>query len=140
MHILTKQLTAHVSSGVRERDYFEPYVTGVSQRERNLLEKNGRYIEQNLVYGRSIEKLGTLLFCLDYVQKGGLSAGGVWSDVRKQFSGKTMSALYADLRQVNDFRNTRVAHIKKKLDSADEAWKALIEWLRCINKMAAIAS
>jgi hypothetical protein len=53
---------------------------------------------------------------------------------------KAMAALYAELRQVNDFRNTRVAHIEKKLDSADEAWKALIEWLRCINKMVAIAS
>lgn len=125
---------------MREHDYFEPYITGVPPRERGLLEKNQRYLQQNLVYGRSIQKLGTLLFCLDYAQKGGPSAGGVWGDVRKQFSGKAMGSLYVELRQVNDFRNTRVAHIEKNLDNAEEAWKALIEWLRCINKMVAIAN
>ena len=51
-----------------------------------------------------------------------------------------MGSLYAELRQVNDFRNTRVAHIEMKLDNMDEAWKALIEWQRCINKMVTIAS
>ncbi len=140
LHILTKQLNPSITSRMREHDYFEPYITGVPPRERGLLEKNQRYLQQNLVYGRSIQKLGTLLFCLDYAQKGGAAAPGVWRDVQKQFSGKAMGALYAELRQVNDFRNTRVAHIEKKLDSADEAWKALIEWLRCINKMVAIAS
>ncbi|MBP1466600.1 hypothetical protein EYB53_012865 [Candidatus Chloroploca sp. M-50] len=51
-----------------------------------------------------------------------------------------MAALYAELRQVNDFRNTRVAHIETKLDNAEEAWKAMIVWLRCIDKMVTMAS
>jgi type III restriction enzyme len=140
LHILVKQLKPSVSSHIRETDYFEPYITGISHRERNLLEKNARYLQQNLVYGRSIQKLGTLLFCVDYAQKGGSGAPGIWRDVQKQFAGRGMAALYADLHQVNDFRNTRVAHIETKLDSAEEAWKAIVVWLRCIDKMVTMAS
>jgi type III restriction enzyme len=135
LHILAKQLNSSVSAPMRESDYFEPYITGVSSRERNLLEKNARYLQQNLVYGRSIQKLGTLLFCLDYAQRRGPSAPGIWRDVQRQFGGRGMAALYADLREVNDFRNTRVAHIEQKLDDADEAWQAMIIWLRCIDTM-----
>ncbi|MGH7961280.1 MAG: hypothetical protein ACRERD_05575, partial [Candidatus Binatia bacterium] len=134
-------LTPHIPSRMQVcTEYFSPDITSVSPRERSLLEKNQRYLEQNLVYGRSIQKLGTLLFCLDHAQKGGANAPGVWRDVQKQFSGKAMAALYTDLRQVNDFRNTRIAHVETKLDDADEAWQAMIIWLRCIAKMAALAS
>jgi type III restriction enzyme len=140
LQILAKQLQPSVSSHIRENDYFEPYMAGVSYRDRNLLEKNARYLQQNLVYGRSIQKLGTLLFCLDYAQKGGQSAPGIWRDVHRQFGGRGMAALYADLRQVNDFRNTRVAHIETKLDNADEAWKAMIIWLRCVDRMVTMSS
>lgn len=140
LQIMVKQLQPSVSTHLRENDYFEPCITGVSSSERNRLEKNARYLRDNLVYGRSIQKLGTLLFCLDYAQKGGPSAPGIWRDVQKQFSGRGMAAVYSELRQVNDFRNTRVAHIEKKLDDAEEAWKAMIVWLRCIDKMVALVT
>jgi len=139
LHILVKQLKPGVTAHISEHNYFEPYMTGMSQRDRNMLEKNARYLQQNLVYGRSIQKLGTLLFCLDYAQRGGCGAPGIWRDVQKQFAGRSMGALYTDLRQVNDFRNTRVAHVEAKLDNAEEAWKAIIVWLRCIDAMVGMA-
>jgi type III restriction enzyme len=49
-----------------------------------------------------------------------------------------MVNLYTDLKEVNTFRNTRVAHVETKLDDPDEAWKAMRAWLRCLGKMAEI--
>jgi type III restriction enzyme len=49
-----------------------------------------------------------------------------------------MAKLNIDLDKVNTFRNTRVAHVETRLDNADEAWKALIVWLRCLAKMNSV--
>lgn len=139
-HILTKQLEGGIPTRMADRiAYFNPSLGRASNRERSLLERNQRYLEQNLAYGRSIQKLGTLLFCLSYAYEGGYGAGGVWRDVERQFAGAKMAALYEDLRQVNDFRNTRVAHVEAKLDDNDQAWRAMRLWIRCLNKMVEVA-
>jgi type III restriction enzyme len=123
----------------QSRDYFSPYIDNLHQRDKVLLNKNQRYLKDNLVFGRSIQKLGTLLFCLDYAQTWALDVGGVWRDAKQVFSGKDMGDLYGDLKEVNAFRNTRVAHVETKLDDADEAWGAMVAWFRCLNQMHSMA-
>ena len=54
----------------------------------------------------------------------------------RRLTGREMAALFKDLRTVNDFRNTRVAHIEAKLDDVDQAWQAMHIWLRCVKRMA----
>jgi type III restriction enzyme len=119
----------------QSRDYFAPYLDNFAPRERVIMEKNQRYLRDNLVFGRSIQKLGTLLFCLDYAQSGGKGAGGVWRDTEQVFSGLEMQSLFTELKKVNAFRNTRVAHVETKLDNAEEAWEAMASWFRCLNRM-----
>lgn len=139
IRILAQELALSIPRNPNDQQrYFNPDLGWV--RNRNTLEKNQLYLEQNLVYGRSIQKLGTLLFCLDYAQKGSQQFSGVWRDVEREFGGREMAALYKDLRTVNDFRNTRVAHIETKLDDANEAWTAMHTWLRCIKRMADIVA
>ncbi len=104
-----------------------------------MLEKNQRYLRDNLVFGRSIQKLGTLLFCLDYVQTGRKGVGGIWSDAQEVFSGRKIEILRADLKEVNVFRNTRVAHVENKLDNPEEAWRAMATWFRCLGRMSEMA-
>jgi len=123
----------------QSRDYFSPYIDNLHQRDKVLLNKNQRYLKDNLVFGRSIQKLGALLFCLDYAQTWALDVGGVWRDAKQVFSGKDMGDLYADLKEVIAFRNTRVAHVETKLDDADEAWGAMVDWFRCLNRMSGMA-
>lgn len=136
IRILEKHLRAGIPAGHSDRqDYFNPYFGNLSVKQKALLEKNQRYLEHNLVFGRPIQKLGTLLFCLQYAQEGGVSAAGVWRDVAKAFCGKPMADLYSDLDKVNAFRNTRVAHVEAKLDNVEEAWKAMRAWFRCLNMM-----
>jgi len=139
IRILEQRLAPRIPSDVAQRrDYFSPYLGDLRQRERVFLERNGRYLEQNLVFGRSIQKLGTLLFCLDYGINRPCEAAGVWRDVAELFSASEMTDLYPDLSAVNEFRNTRVAHIEQPLQSAEDARQAMRCWLRCLSKMRMI--
>ena len=103
------------------------------------MEKNGR-LKDNLVEGRSIQRLGTLLFCLNYAADGGWGASGVWRDVEKVFGDKEMGQLYADLEKINNFRNHHVAHVETRLTDKDVAWAAMALWTRCLSRMARAAA
>jgi type III restriction enzyme len=141
LRILDKQLRPMIPADVQERDYyFSPELEALEQRERALLEKHGRYLKDNLVFGRSIMRLGTLLFCLSYAKEDGWGASGVWKGVQKAFAGAEMAQLHSDLEEVNNFRNTRVAHVETRLSNADEAWEAMRLWLRCLKQMVDVAS
>jgi type III restriction enzyme len=132
--ILEKKLKTRIPSNKDKRyEYFNPNLNNLSDKERALLEKNQKYLEHNLVFGRSIQKLGTLLFCLDYANDDGWNVPGIWYDVKEVFS--DMDELYFDLKEVNDLRNTRIAHVEAKLDDVDMAWQAMDTWLRCLYRM-----
>ncbi len=134
--ILEKRLKPFIPEHQQRRiAYFKPYLDNLASRQKNLLEKNQHYLEQNLIFGRSIQKLGTLLFCLNYANEGGWNAPGVWQDVVQAFSGSEMSELYRDLSEVNTFRNTHVAHVESKIDDPDAAWEAMVVWVRCLDRM-----
>jgi type III restriction enzyme len=137
MRILEQRLAPHIPSHAAARaDYFLPYLGTVSNRERVQLERNGRYLQDNLVHGRSIQRLGTFLFCLNYGVDGGWGAPGVWRDVEQVFGGPQMAKLYAELQKVNNFRNNHVAHVETRLTDQEQAWEALKCWFRCLNLMA----
>lgn len=136
IRLLVKGLQSRIPTNIAWRDaYFMPDLSGVFQKKRNVLEKYGRYLRDNLVFARPIMKLGTLLFCLEYAQKGGFGANGVWMDVEKAYSGTKMGELYSLLTQVNEFRNTRVAHVEVKLSDANEAWENMGKWVKCLSMM-----
>ena len=137
LRIFQKGLAPRIPAEARKREeYFSPYLDRVAARQRVHLDRYQRYLKDNLVYGRSIQKLATLLFCLSYAREGGHGVGGVWRDVAEVFADGEMQALYDDLDKVNSFRNTRVAHVETPLVQADEAWSAMCTWLRCLSKMA----
>ena len=139
LHILEKGLRPGIPDNQREQyAYFSPCLDGQPQRQTVPLERHQRYLRDNLVFGRSMQP-GTLLFCLDYAQQGDWGAVGIWQDVEEVFSRQEVARLYPDLNRVNSFRNTRVAHVEAPLDDADEAWKAMGDWLRCLCLMHGIA-
>lgn len=138
--ILDKFIRPKVPTVAEKREvYFTPYLGNIRPKEKFLLEKNGRYLRDNLVHGRSIMKLGTLLFCLDYARGGGWGAPGVWKDIELAFSGRGVEELFSLLEKVNDFRNKHVAHVEEPLKNADEAWPAMMLWLKCLSKMVALS-
>jgi type III restriction enzyme len=86
-----------------------------------------------------VQILGTLLFCLDYAQQGGLGVAGVWKAVANVFADAGMKDLYDDLKKVNEIRNRHVAHSEAPLDDPDKATEAMGDWVRCINRMVKMA-
>jgi len=139
LRILERYLSPRIPGDQRKRDaYFSPYVDSLRQSEKSLLEKNGRYLRDNLLFGRSIMRLGTFLFCLHYAAGGGWGASGVWKDVEEVFGGPAFVELYPELEAINKFRNTRVAHVEVTLADPMEAWAAMTSWLRCLNRMATL--
>jgi len=119
--------------------FFNPSLAHVPDRERVLLERNQRYLRDNLVFGRSIQRLGTLLFCLEYAQQDGMKVEGVWRVVKQVFPSPEFDMLYKMLETVNDFRNTRVAHVETPLNNEQEAWAAMRTWLACLSQMAVLS-
>jgi type III restriction enzyme len=99
------------------------------------MEKNQRFLQKILVYGQSIQLLGTLLFCLDYAQQGGWQINGIWAAVEEQFAGKQFESLHQCLDTVNQFRNQHVAHVEQPITNEREAWRAMRTWLSCVNRM-----
>jgi type III restriction enzyme len=139
LRILEQYLTPHIPKDPRKRDaYFNPNLDFLKQNEKMLLEKNGRYLKENLLFGRSIMRLGTLLFCLRYAKDGGWGASGVWKDVEKVFRTSEFAELFLELEDVNNFRNTRVAHVETPLTDSAEAWAAMTSWLHCLNRMVTL--
>lgn len=141
LRILEKYIKPHLPVRSNDRhDFYNPDIRSMSSREKSLLEKNQRYLRNNLEYGRSMQRLGTLLFCLDYAQQGGWGAGGVWKVVESVFSTSQFTSLYTYLNEVNDFRNTRVAHVEQPLTDEAEAWSQLRSWLVCLNKLVDVVA
>lgn len=139
LRILERWLKPHMPKDPAHSErYFVPSLDSLTQKQKGLLEKNGRYLHNNLVLGRSIMRLGTLLFCLSYAQDSGWGADGVWQDVRDVFKDPLFKPLYSELEQVNQFRNTRVAHVEAPLKDQSEAWAAMTMWLRCLNQMVTL--
>lgn len=139
LRILERYLKPCIPVDISKHDgYFMPYLNSLNQRERALLEKNGRYLKDNLLFGRPIMKLGTLLFCLQYASQGGWGASGIWKDVEEIFRADAFQELYPELEKVNNFRNTHVAHVDEPLTDAEKAWEAMIQWIRCLYQMVNI--
>lgn len=139
LRILDRRISPCIPGEASKRDvYFSPYLEALPHRQRILLEKHGRYLKDNLIFGRPIMKLGTLLFCLRYAKEGNGEVSGVWTDVLEVFSIPEIAGLYYDLEKVNTFRNKHVAHVETRLNDAAEAWEAMKVWLHTLNKMTEI--
>lgn len=115
--------------------FFNPDLEHLTPREKHLLEKHQRYLRDNLVFGRPIQRLGTLLFCLDYARQRGEHVSGIWKAVREQFAADDFDKLYEVLKPVNEFRNTRVAHVEAPLTDEEESWQAMRMWLVAMSTM-----
>lgn len=139
LRLLEKEIKPTVPA--RKEDsiaFFNPPLEHVPDRERVVLERNQRYLRDNLVFGRSIQRLGTLLFCLEYARTSKSNVGGVWQVVREKFA--PFRELYARLKSVNEFRNTRVAHVETPLTNEKEAWEAMRTWLACLYEMVTLSA
>ncbi len=114
---------------------FEPDLSQVPPDKRGLYERIQSYLMDNLIYGRSIQRLGTLRACLHHAICKPYPAGGIWKAVEEAFSGERFHQLYNLLDSVVEFRNKRVAHPEQPVTHPDEARAMLKTWLACLQQM-----
>lgn len=127
------------SEPAASRDFFNPYLEGLPEKERLLLGRYQKYLRDYFVFGRPIFKVGLLLFCLDFARGQGPTPGGIWSWVRQALSGPQFTNLFLLLKPVVEFRNTRVAHVENPLTDASEAWEALVLWCQALVRLIDLA-
>jgi len=139
LKILEKNLKPCIPSdhGARQ-DYFEPYIADLPYGFINQVEKNQRFLKNNLIFGRRMQLMGLLLFCLDYALNKSENIPGIWRDISRQFSSSSYRELYGLLSEVNEFRNTRIAHVEEPLSDPSLAWNQMLSWIKCINLLAKI--
>ncbi|MGQ9807196.1 MAG: DEAD/DEAH box helicase [Armatimonadota bacterium] len=131
--ILERNLMPHVPPDREARQaFFDPDLSALDVRQRPFFERYQRFLRSNLVDGRPIQRLGTLIFCLRYALEDEERIPGIWKTVREQFSCPDFNRLYELLRKVNEFRNKHVAHVETPLTDEQEARAEMRAWLTCL--------
>jgi type III restriction enzyme len=127
--MLVRRLAPHVPANMPPRlAYFDPDLSEFQPSARARLEKTQLHLRANLVEGRSMQLLGTLLFCLDYAQNWSEDAGGVWEDVRDEFARPEFGLLYEVVARINKLRNEKIAH-EGDLPDREEAKAEMTHWI-----------
>ncbi len=116
------------ATSIDQQDFFDPYYSGVSERDKNWLRQNGDNLRKTLVYKNGVMPLGLLAFCLAYPQNKAQS-GGVFACVRKRFAPLNGTQLAARLNEIKDFRNMYITHQERELTNAAKAKAELMRWI-----------
>lgn len=128
--VLQRALAPRVPMARAEAEYyFLPDLSDLSPAQENIFAKNGRYLKKNLVYGQNNNRVGVLLFCLDYAGKNRPDLGGIWWDVRETLGDEEFDALYPTLDAMYRFRNRYVAHGDDPLQDGEIADAAMKQWI-----------
>lgn len=139
--ILVRYLGPRVpQSSADQHCYFDPYVQGLPSALTAVLQKNQRNLQRIVVHRANCNRIGTLLFCLEFAARDALRIAGVWADVCRVFSDARFAGLYEQLGAVNTFRGRHVAHVDEPLTDPEVAEKTMREWIVCIGRLWDIAT
>ncbi|HZQ07282.1 MAG TPA: DEAD/DEAH box helicase family protein [Anaerolineae bacterium] len=117
-----------------QQDFFDPYYSGVSERDKQWLRQTADNLKKTLVYKNGVMPLGLLAFCLAYPQNKA-QVGGVFACIRKRFAPLNGGPLAARLDQIKDFRNKYIAHQERELTDAVKARQELKLWIQGLQQI-----
>lgn len=122
------------ASQIDQQDFFDPYYSSVSERDKNWLRQNADNLKKTLVYKNGVMPLGLLAFCLAYPQHPS-QLKGVFASVRKRFAPLKGTQLAARLNEIKEFRNTYIAHQERELTDAGKARKEMKRWIEGLQQI-----
>jgi type III restriction enzyme len=108
----------------------------VPHRELRHFQNMAASLKKALVYGSVHSAIGLTRSCLDHAVQGAPALGGVFASVRKAFAVPDAAGHLKRISEVNDFRNTYVAHHEKPLTDRTavetnlRGWAAVLASLR----------
>ncbi|MFH0983397.1 MAG: DEAD/DEAH box helicase family protein [Planctomycetota bacterium] len=121
------------TSPADQRTWFEPYLGNADRRQQGFYQHTAQNLRKMLLYGNGTSPLGLLRSCMDYALNDNTKIGGVFDAVRTAFKTKGGRDLLAMVQNMNDFRNTVVAHQNEELGDADCAKRELVSWIKGIH-------
>jgi len=113
-----------------QKVWFDPYLGEIQ--DRRLTEhykRTAQNLKRTLVFGNGLSPLGLLRSCLDYALNDTAKLTGVFEKVRTRFAVEGGAELHALVSEMNDFRNTYIAHQERELTDRKMAEKQLRRWI-----------
>src|SRR5207249_1671065 len=111
--LLVRRLESELPARPTEQQkWFEPYFGPVDPRRYQEMARN---LKKTLVHRSGISPLGLLRNCIDYALNDTTKLTGVFAVLKDKFQVKGGRDLLATVTELNDFRNTYVAHQEKEL-------------------------
>ncbi len=134
--LILQKLTKHLPTNmVAQKDWFDPYLAGVDPKTHRHYQEMGRNLKKTLVFKTGVSPLGLLKSALDYALHDNAKLTGIFEDIKAEFHFPDAKTLLVDVKAINDFRNTRIAHQEKPLTNPVEAKSALIQWVKGLNRL-----
>ena len=115
-----------------QKIWFEPYLDKVDARMHRHYTELARNLQKTLVYQTGVSPLGLLRNCYATALENTTELSGVFEAVREEFYTPDTRSLLKTVHDVNNFRNTRVAHQEKPLTDPREAREALLVWVEAL--------
>jgi type III restriction enzyme len=132
--LIIKLLQGHVpATRPDQENWFDPYLGGVEQKNRDRYAKIAKNLKRGLVYGNPHSVIGLLCSCLDYALNDHSKIDGLFKAVREAFRFGGARNLLVQVTAVNEFRNTYVAHHQKDLTDKAMAERHLKQWVETVT-------
>lgn len=119
-----------------QKAWLAPYLARVDDRQRPYFQQMAQNLKRTLVFKNGISPLGLLRGCFDYALNDHTQIGGVFDAVRLRFKVQGGRDLLAAVTDINNFRNTYVAHQEKELTDANLAEKNLKQWILGLRRLS----
>jgi type III restriction enzyme len=112
-----------------QQRWFDPDFSSVPHRELRHFQNMSASLKRALVYGSVHSSIGLTRSCLDHAVQGTPALSGVFAAVRTAFLIPDVDGHLKRISDVNEFRNTYVAHHEKALIERPLTEQNLKAWI-----------
>jgi type III restriction enzyme len=135
--LLIQRLAPRLPANMQEqKDWFEPYLGNVDRRMTRHYEETARNLRKTIIYRNGLSPLGLLRSCLDYALNDNAKLTGVFEALKTELRFPGSRDLLDRVTEMNEFRNTRIAHQITPLTVQPEAKAALITWIKALATLS----
>ena len=137
--LLLRKLQPDLPKTVPEQNvWFDVYFGGIDRRVASNYQRIAQNLKKTLVFQNGISPLGLLRACMEYALNDNTKIGGVFDSIKIKFKVSGGRALLATVTEINDFRNTYVAHQEQDLTDVKAAEQHLRKWIIGLQTLSSI--
>ena len=113
--------------------WFDPNMDKIARHELRHYEGMATNLRRALLFGNTHSAIGLLRSCLDFALNDRTGVGGVFDAIRSAFRVSGSRKLLDRIAEVNEVRNTYVAHHEKDLTDKTFAQRQLKAWVETLS-------